>query len=222
MGALLEIEVTAIPAVPGRGHFNITGVVEEEELGSGGGRSLRRKSMAKGSLDNVLTVLRRNGFQPENFDLHINFPGGTPVDGPSAGVAMAVAIASAMTKQPVDNKLAMTGEVSIHGGVKPVGGVIAKVEAAFQSGVETVLIPKENWQAIFEGLEGIKVIPVDRMEDVFRHVFGDHMTWTEPEWQVSELPALADSFAAAPAGSVFHAGTIKAEAPIMDGSNLSK
>lgn len=205
MGALLEIEVTSIPATPGKGLFNITGIVEEEELGGGGGRSVRRKSMAKGSLDNVLTVLRRNGFQPENFDLHINFPGGTPVDGPSAGVAMAVAIASAITKQPVDNKLAMTGEVSIHGSVKPVGGVIAKVEAAFQAGAETVLIPKENWQAIFDGLEGVKVIPVERMEDVFLQVFGDHVSWTEKDHLHTEIPALSDTFAAAPAGSVLHA-----------------
>jgi Lon-like ATP-dependent protease len=210
MGALLEIEVTAIPTVAGKGQFNITGVVEEEELG-GGGRSLRRKSMAKGSLDNVLTVLRRNGFQTENFDLHINFPGGTPVDGPSAGVAMAVAIASAIMKQPVDNKLAMTGEVSIHGGVKPVGGVIAKVEAAFQSGADTVLIPKENWQAIFEGLEGVKVIPMERMEDVFRHVFGDGLAWMETKWQSVELPVAAEAFAAAPAGSVLHANPSRSE-----------
>jgi Lon-like ATP-dependent protease len=221
MGALLEIEVTAIPSPPGRGQFNITGVVEEEELG-GGQRTLRRKSMAKGSLDNVLTVLRRNGFHPEHFDLHINFPGGTPVDGPSAGVAMAVAIASAMTKQPVDNKLAMTGEVSIHGGVKPVGGVIAKVEAAFQSGVETVLIPKENWQAIFGGLEGVQVIPVDRMEDVFRHVFGDQVTWMESKWQVNELPVAADAFAAAPAGTVLHADADHADTQVMEGTSRHK
>ncbi|QJD81772.1 ATP-dependent protease LonB [Cohnella herbarum] len=217
MGALLEIEVTAIPALPGKGQWNITGVVEEEELG-GGQRTLRRKSMAKGSLDNVLTVLRRNGFQPENFDLHINFPGGTPVDGPSAGVAMAVAIASAMTKQPIDNKIAMTGEVSIHGAVKPVGGVVAKVEAAFQSGADTVIIPKENWQAIFEGLEGVRVIPVDRMEDVFRHVFGDQLAWVETKWQQSELPVAADAFAAAPAGSVLHAGTAQTKPPALDGT----
>ncbi|MFC5402110.1 ATP-dependent protease LonB [Cohnella soli] len=204
MGALLEIEVTAIPAPSGKGQINITGVVEEEELG-GGQRTLRRKSMAKGSLDNVLTVLRRIGFHPDGFDLHINFPGGTPVDGPSAGVAMAVAIASAMTKQPVDNKLAMTGELSIHGAVKPVGGVVAKVEAAFQSGADTVLIPKENWQAIFEGLEGVKVIPVDRLEDVFRHVFGEEKTWMDDRWRIGELPLGADAFAAAPAG-VLHAG----------------
>ncbi|OXS57918.1 ATP-dependent protease LonB [Cohnella sp. CIP 111063] len=207
MGALLEIEVSAIPAQRGKGQFNITGVVEEEELG-GGQRTLRRKSMAKGSLDNVLTVLRSHGFQPENYDLHVNFPGGTPVDGPSAGVAMAVAIASAMTRQPVDNKLAMTGEISIHGAVKPVGGVVAKVEAAFQSGADTVLIPKENWQAIFEGLEGVKVIPVDRMEDVFRHVFGEATDWMAEKLQSVELPVAAESFAAAPAGSVLHAGKL--------------
>jgi ATP-dependent Lon protease len=217
MGALLEIEVTAIPAAAGRGQFNITGVVDEEELG-GGQRTLRRKGMAKGSLDNVLTVLRRNGFQPENFDLHINFPGGTPVDGPSAGVAMAVAIASAMTKKPVDNKLAMTGEISIHGGVKPVGGVIAKVEAAFQAGAKTVLIPKENWQAIFAGLEGVQVIPVDSMEEVFRHVFGDEMMQKENRWQMSELPVAADSFAAAPAGSILHAGTVESQSGALDAS----
>jgi len=216
MGALLEIEVTAIPALPGRGQLNITGVVEEEELG-GGQRTLRRKSMAKGSLDNVLTVLRSNGFQPENFDLHVNFPGGTPVDGPSAGVAMAVAIASALTKQPVDNKVAMTGEVSIHGAVKPVGGVVAKVEAAFQSGAETVIIPKENWQAIFEGLEGVKVIPVDRMEDVFSHVFEDRISWLATRQQAAELPVAADAFAAAPAGSVFQAVNARSDSPPLEG-----
>ncbi|MBO9597651.1 MAG: hypothetical protein J7559_07520, partial [Cohnella sp.] len=73
-------------------------------------------------------------------------------------------------------------------------------------GAETVLIPKENWQAIFEGLEGVKVIPVDRIEEVFRHVFGEHMIHAESEWQIAEHPVAADAFAAAPAGSVLHAG----------------
>lgn len=217
MGALLEIEVTAIPAVPGRGQFTITGVVDEEELG-GGQRTLRRKSMAKGSVDNVLTVLRRYGLHPENFDLHINFPGGTPVDGPSAGVAMAAAIASAMTNTPVDNKLAMTGEVSIHGRVKPVGGVIAKVEAAFQAGVETVLIPKENWQEIFEGLEGVKVIAVERMEEVFSRVFGDQMK-LQPKPAQADPVIAPESFAAAPAVSVLHAGP---EAQALPGENAGR
>lgn len=215
MGALLEIEVTALPTVPGKGRFTITGVVEEEELG-GGGRTLRRKSMAKGSVDNVLTVLRRTGLCPENFDMHINFPGGSPVDGPSAGIAMAVAIASAITKRPVDNKLAMTGEVSIHGKVKPVGGVVAKVEAAFQSGANTVLIPKENWQAIFEGLEGVKVVPVDRIDEVFRHVFGEQheAAFTDVRSPAAvEAEQAPDTFAAV---SVMHAMTLGTDAASGD------
>ncbi|OPA80321.1 ATP-dependent protease LonB [Paenibacillus selenitireducens] len=173
MGALLEIEVTAIRAKPGQGKYNITGVVDEEELGGGGSRTLRRKSMAKGSIENVLTVLRTIGLDPYSYDLHINFPGGTPIDGPSAGIAMATAIASAMNHIPIDNKMAMTGEVSIHGKVKPIGGVIAKVEAAFQAGATTVIIPRENWQAIFTDLNGLRVIPVDTIQDVFQQVFGE-------------------------------------------------
>lgn len=172
MGTLLEIEVTCIPAsVPHTGTFTITGVVDEEEMG-GGSKTLRRKSMARGSIENVLTVLRRLGMNPYDYDLHINFPGGIPIDGPSAGVSMATAIASAIRQIPVDNKVAMTGEVSIHGKVKPVGGVVAKVEAAFQAGATRVIIPKENWQEIFAGLNGLQVIPVDTVEEVLHHALG--------------------------------------------------
>ncbi|WP_341281724.1 ATP-dependent protease LonB [Paenibacillus sp. FSL H8-0537] len=170
MGMLLEVEVSAIPAASGKGQYTITGVVEEEELG-GGSRTLRRKSMAKGSVENVMTMLRRYGLNPQDYDLHINFPGGTPIDGPSAGIAMATAIASAIKNETIDNKLAMTGEVGIHGDVKPVGGVLAKVEAAFQAGADTVIIPRENWQAIFADLKGLKVIPVERVDEVFNLVF---------------------------------------------------
>lgn len=72
MGALLEIEVSAVPVMKGKGVYNITGVVDEEEIG-GGSRTLRRKSMAKGSVENVITVLRSMGLEPSNYDLHINF-----------------------------------------------------------------------------------------------------------------------------------------------------
>ncbi|MBP1156618.1 MULTISPECIES: ATP-dependent protease LonB [unclassified Paenibacillus] len=172
LGMLLDIEVTAIPAVhPGGGNFTITGVVDEEEMG-GGSRTLRRKSMARGSVENVLTVLRRLDIRPCDFDLHINFPGGIPIDGPSAGISMAVAITSAIKQIPVDNHIAMTGEISIHGKIKPVGGVIAKVEAAFQAGANRVIIPKENWQEIFAGLNGLQVIPVDSVEEALHHALG--------------------------------------------------
>lgn len=92
MGILLEIEVTAIPVGPGqRGSIQISGMVDEEELG-GRHRTLRRKSMARSSVDNVLTVLRRTDIDPYAYHLHLNFPGGVPLDGPSAGIAMASAI----------------------------------------------------------------------------------------------------------------------------------
>ena len=174
MGSLLEIEVSAIRVKNGHGKYTVTGAVDEEELG-GGSRTLRRKSMAKGSVENVLTVLRSLGYETANYDLHINFPGGSPVDGPSAGMAMAVAIASALNQWPVDNKLAMTGEMSIHGRIKPVGGVLAKVEAAFQAGATRVLIPKENWQEIFADLGGLQVIPIEHVDEAFAHSFGSHM-----------------------------------------------
>ncbi len=74
--------------------------------------------------------VRTMGVEQMNYDIHINFPGGIPVDGPSAGIAMATGIYSAIYKIPVEHTVAMTGEIGIHGDVKPVGGVYSKVKAA--------------------------------------------------------------------------------------------
>ncbi|MBP1930380.1 ATP-dependent protease LonB [Ammoniphilus resinae] len=198
MGMLLEIEVTARKAeVHGQGKVNITGVVEEEQMG-GSQRSIRRKSMAKGSVENVLTVLTSQGMRIADYDLHINFPGGTPIDGPSAGITMATAVYSAIHKIPVDNLVAMTGEVSIHGRVKPIGGVVAKVEAAKQAGCKKVIIPRENWQAIFDTMDDIKVIPVDHVEEVF----GLALIEKDAEKDSLILPAATDVLSASPSVSL--------------------
>ncbi|MFZ5651438.1 MAG: ATP-dependent protease LonB [Bacillota bacterium] len=166
MGTLLPLEAGAFRVGRGRGKTIITGVVEEEELG-GRGRTIRRKSMARGSVENVLTVLRLStDVDPRDYDIHINFPGGVPIDGPSAGVAVAAAVYSAIKGIPVDNSVAMTGELSIRGLVMPVGGIVAKVEAARQAGAKKVLIPAENNQKIFGSLEDIQVVAVDRLEEV--------------------------------------------------------
>ncbi|WP_349408057.1 ATP-dependent protease LonB [Pseudalkalibacillus sp. SCS-8] len=170
-GALLEIEATVIPSKE-KGSIMITGIVEEESIGSQT-KSIRRKSLAKSSVENVLTVLRRMGVPANNYDIHINFPGGAPVDGPSAGIAIATAIYSAIKGVEVDNKIAMTGEISIHGKVKPVGGVFAKVTAASQAGVETVFVPKENKQSILKEIQGIEIKYVEHLEEVLEHVFKD-------------------------------------------------
>lgn len=164
-GILLEIEASAIKIGDSNGEVRITGVIEEEEIG-GGGHILRRRSMAKESAENAITVLRRMmDIDPYNYDIHINFPGGLPIDGPSAGISIAVAIYSALTNNPVDNVIAMTGEVSIRGLIKPVGGVPAKVNAALKAGATRVLIPEENYQNIFNKISGIEIIPISTLEE---------------------------------------------------------
>jgi len=168
LGTLLGIEATAIPSAKGKGTVIVTGIIDEEEMG-GDGKKVRRKSTAKGSVDNVLTVIRKFfKIDTRDYDIHLNFPGGIPIDGPSAGISMVTAIYSAITGLPVDNKVAMTGEISIRGEVMPVGGVIAKIDAAVQAGVTKVIIPKDNWQEQFSKYS-IKIVPVDRIEEVIEH-----------------------------------------------------
>ncbi|HFJ9440321.1 MULTISPECIES: ATP-dependent protease LonB [Bacillus] len=168
-GALLEIEVTAIKAKD-KGSVNVTGIVEEESIGSQT-KSIRRKSMAKGSVDNVLTVLRSLDVLPEGYDIHINFPGGIPIDGPSAGIAMATGVYSAVHRTYVNNEVAMTGEISIHGEVKPIGGVYAKIKAAKKAGAKKVIIPAENMQPFLYTIKGIEIIPVRKLKEVFELTF---------------------------------------------------
>ncbi|MBT2616677.1 MULTISPECIES: ATP-dependent protease LonB [Bacillaceae] len=165
-GALLEIEVTVMAASDEKGSINITGIVEEESIGGGSGKSVRRKSMAKGSIENVITVLRSMGVPANQFDIHVNFPGGSPVDGPSAGIAMATGIYSAIYKIPVDHTVAMTGEISIHAGVKPIGGVIPKIKAAKLAGAKKVIIPAENMQPLLSEIKDIEIIPVSNVKEV--------------------------------------------------------
>ena len=161
-GAVMDIEATA---APGTGRVRVTGIVEDEEWG-GKGRTLRRKSTARASAENVLTLLTRLGYADDRTDLHVNFPGGMPVDGPSAGAAMALVAISALTGRAVDGGAAMTGEISVQGRVLPVGGVPEKIEAARRAGLQRVYIPKENDRPTFHALEGVAVIPVERIEDL--------------------------------------------------------
>jgi Lon-like ATP-dependent protease len=174
-GSLLEIEVMVIPA-KGSGSMNITGIVEEESI-TGQGKSVKRKSMAKGSLENVLTALRSMGVPADQYDIHVNFPGGIPIDGPSAGIAMATGIYSAIYKLPIRHTVAMTGEIGIKGDVKPVGGIYPKVKAAKLAGAQTVIIPQENMQGLLREIGGMDIIPVSRIEEVFSRAFvkkGEH------------------------------------------------
>ena len=168
MGTIIEVEATADPVKPGQGKVTITGIVEEEEMG-GMGHTLRRKGTAKGAAENVITVLSRYmGLNLRDYDIHLNFPGGTPVDGPSAGISMAVAIYSSLTGCPVDPLTAMTGELSVRGFVRPIGGIQAKIDAAVDAGVKKIIIPQQNWQQGFKHNFAARIIPVTRLEEVFK------------------------------------------------------
>jgi len=113
----------------------------------------------------------------KRYDLHIHVPeGATPKDGPSAGIAMVSAIASILSGTKIDNKVAMTGEVTLTGKVLPIGGLKEKLIAAYKAGVKKALIPSKNVERDLEDIpkevkENIKIIGVSAVEDVLKEVF---------------------------------------------------
>ena len=176
IGILMEVEATAKKINNRIGILKVSGIIEEEEI-SNSNRKVKRKSTAYSSIQNVLTVLNNIfDLECENYDIHINIPGGMPVDGPSAGITIAIAIYSAINKIKIDNKVAMTGEISLLGEVKPIGGVNAKIYAAKKAGVTKVIIPIENWKESFNEIEGIKVIPVNSVrEAIDEAIYKEHL-----------------------------------------------
>lgn len=172
IGRILEVEVNTkrVPK-PGTGRLILTGFVQEEEINRGSIK-LRRDSTAKGSIENVLTLVSDlTGVNCSDYSIHINIPGGVPVDGPSAGTAIFLAVYSSLFNKPISEKIAMTGEISINGHVLPVGGVQAKVEAAIESGVEKVYIPKSNYKESYGGY-AIKVVPVTTITEILEDLLG--------------------------------------------------
>ncbi|HTU81238.1 MAG TPA: S16 family serine protease, partial [Candidatus Acidoferrales bacterium] len=155
LGSLIEIEAVAFAASqPGKGaiRFNDTA-----------------GSMAKDSVFNATSVLRAvTGVDTGDFDLHINVVGGGNIDGPSAGLAIFLALYSAITKTPLPQDVAVTGELSIQGKVRAVGGIVEKVYAARQAGMRRIIVPKENAREIDAGLAGLEVVAVSSVEQVLR------------------------------------------------------
>ncbi|HEX4014132.1 MAG TPA: Lon family ATP-dependent protease [Candidatus Cybelea sp.] len=154
LGSIIEIEAVAFAASqPGKGtiRFNDTA-----------------GSMAKDSVFNATSVLRAvTGLDVADFDLHINVVGGGNIDGPSAGLAFFLALYSAVTKTPIPQDVAMTGELTIQGKIRAVGGIPEKLYAASQAGMRKVLVPKENLRET-DALGGLEIVPTTSVAQVLR------------------------------------------------------
>lgn len=170
-GYFMKIEASAQKSTEG-GKLCANGIIESEQIDARGQR-LIKKSSAKESVENALSALK-NVFKIDTglYDIDINFPGGVPVDGPSAGISIACAVYSAINKVKMPCDIALTGEVSILGAVYPVGGVAAKIEAAHNAGIKRVIIPEDNYRRTFED-SGVEIICVKSLKEVIGICFKD-------------------------------------------------
>ncbi|MGQ0533219.1 MAG: endopeptidase La [Caulobacteraceae bacterium] len=177
-GDLLTIEAVAMP---GKGAMTVTGNL---------------KDVMKESISAASSFVRSRaiqyGVKPPVFrtrDIHVHVPeGATPKDGPSAGVAMATAIVSVLTSNPIRKDIAMTGEITLRGRVLPIGGLKEKLLAALRGGVKTVLIPKDNEKDLVEIPDnvksGLEIVPVATVDEVLQRALTRPLTpveWSEED-----------------------------------------
>ncbi len=162
-GELLTTEVTVMP---GKGKLIVTGKLGDV-----------MQESAQAAMSYVRSRAMLLGFEKDFYqriDIHIHVPeGAIPKDGPSAGITMATALASALTRIPVKKDVAMTGEITLRGKVLPIGGLKEKLLAAHRGGIKTIIIPKENEKDLKEIpkriLSTLKIIPVANMDEVLRN-----------------------------------------------------
>ncbi len=188
-GDILNVEAVM---VPGQGKIRTTGKLGE---------------VMKESIDAASSFVRSRavsyGIEPPIFqrkDIHVHVPeGATPKDGPSAGVAMIIAIISVMAEIPVKNDVAMTGEMTLRGRILPIGGLKEKLLAALRSGIKTVLIPSENDRELSEVPENIKekldiklVSTIDEALELALVKKPDAIDWDEDAW-LAEQKKLSDN-----------------------------
>ena len=163
-GEMLPVEVAVIPN--GSGKIDITGSLGDV-----------MKESAQLAVTYARVHAEEYGIPADKFkntDLHIHAPeGAVPKDGPSAGVTLTTALISALSGIPVRHNLAMTGEITLHGNVLPIGGLKEKSMAAFREGISTVLIPKDNASDLYEVDAEVKekvcFIPVGNLSEVLKH-----------------------------------------------------
>ncbi|HII4525733.1 TPA: Lon family ATP-dependent protease [Clostridium perfringens] len=158
LGSTIEIEATAFKAKKkgaGKIRFNDTA-----------------GSMANDSVFNAASVIKRLTDKDINdYDIHVNVIGGGKIDGPSAGAAITICIMSALLEKPIRQDLAITGEISLRGKIKPVGGIFEKIYGARRKGIKLVTVPKDNENEIPKGLEDIEVKAISSIEELMEIAF---------------------------------------------------
>lgn len=158
LGSTIEIEATAFKAKKkgaGKIRFNDTA-----------------GSMAKDSVFNAASVIKRLTDKDINdYDIHVSVIGGGKIDGPSAGAAITICIMSALLEKPIRQDLAITGEISLRGKIKPVGGIFEKIYGARRKGIKLVTVPKDNENEIPKGLEDIEVKAISSIEELMEIAF---------------------------------------------------
>ncbi|MBE6048809.1 MAG: ATP-dependent protease, Lon family [Clostridium sp.] len=160
LGSTIEIEATVFPA-----RKKGTGTVRFNETAG---------SMAKDSVFNAASVIRKiTDKDIKDYDIHVNVVGGGKIDGPSAGAAITLCIMSSLLDKPIRQDIAVTGEISLRGNVKPVGGIFEKIYGARRKGIKLVLVPKDNEKEIPTGLSDIEVKAVSSIEELVDIVFED-------------------------------------------------
>ncbi|MFN5212279.1 endopeptidase La [Brevundimonas sp.] len=182
-GDILTIEAIRMP---GRGRMTVTGNLKEvmKESISAAASYVRARSLAFGVKPPVF----------EKTDIHVHVPdGATPKDGPSAGVAMTVAMVSVLTGIPIRKDIAMTGEITLRGRVTAIGGLKEKLLAALRSGVKTVLIPQENEKDLADVPEnvkaGLEIVPVSTADEALKWALTGELTPVEWDEAAEPLPA---------------------------------
>jgi ATP-dependent Lon protease len=145
VGSIIEIEAAAFAAREPR-----KGAVRFNDTAG---------SMARDAVFTAASVIRAvAGIDPADWDLHVNVVGGGNIDGPSAGLAFFLALYSALAQEPLPQDVAVTGEVSLAGNVRGVGGIVEKLYAARQAGMRSMLVPRENAREIDAAPEGIEIV----------------------------------------------------------------
>jgi ATP-dependent Lon protease len=183
-----ELLATEVQVLPGKGKLLITGRLGDV-----------MQESARAAMSYVRSRAHELGFAQDFYqqiDIHIHIPeGAIPKDGPSAGITMATALVSALTRSPVRHNLAMTGEITLRGHVLPIGGLKEKVLAAHRAGITTVICPKENEKDMKDipqtVLKSVKLQFVQHMDEVLRSalVLDDPDTFLAPRPVPSVLPA---------------------------------